>query len=123
MNKHLFYTHICMHMLIFSQVPLHREKSLIYVCSSFAGDLLLSLASKYQKSTFVNLMDSEEVAESLYEEVKKRNLSNLVITALPDGVDDSFTLKLVESPEFLRYQFIGEIVTSDNCKDVDNMCM
>ncbi|XP_006822754.2 uncharacterized protein LOC102804265, partial [Saccoglossus kowalevskii] len=69
-------------------------------------DLLLSLASKYKNSTFINLMDNVEGAEKLYKRVKQMNLTNLLVAALPDTVDDTLTHKLVESPEFFRYQFI-----------------
>ncbi|XP_070556270.1 uncharacterized protein [Ptychodera flava] len=69
-------------------------------------DILLTLASKYPNSTFISMLDNSEDAEDIFQKVKSRNLSNTLVTALVTGIDESFAWKLVESPEFLRYQFI-----------------
>ena len=69
-------------------------------------DLILKLAGHYPHSTVLHLMDEDPTtAKSQYESARKANLSNLVIGSLK--LDHMFASKLVQSPDFFRYQFIG----------------
>ncbi len=77
-------------------------------CLPPLGSLSIALASKYTNSSIISMTDSAADAESHLKEVKRLGLWNNVIT--DSRVDEDFSRKLVESPDFLRYQFIGESV-------------
>ncbi len=69
-------------------------------------DLILKLAGHYPHSTVLHLVDEDPTtAKSQYGSARKVNLSNLVIGSLK--LDHMFASKLVQSPDFFRYQFIG----------------
>ncbi|XP_013403378.1 uncharacterized protein LOC106168754 [Lingula anatina] len=72
---------------------------------SMEGEMIKLLAKHYKNSTFISLHSELEEAEKLYQETWKMNVTNIVITSL--AVDQDFTTKLLQSPDFLRYQYFG----------------
>ncbi|XP_064605152.1 uncharacterized protein LOC135470257 isoform X3 [Liolophura sinensis] len=76
--------------------------------NSRKGLLISSLTAKYRNSTFVSLQEEKTLAEQLYKELKAENLHNVAICVL--DINRDFTQKMVKSPDFLRYQFIGSSV-------------
>ncbi len=82
--------------------------------NGWQGAVISSLAHKYHNSTFVAMVDNDaHKAAQLYDKVKTEQLTNLVVTNLT--VDHKFTSKLVESPEFFRYQYIGMFMVYFTC--------
>ncbi|XP_072025931.1 uncharacterized protein [Amphiura filiformis] len=69
------------------------------------GSLSIALAAKYTNSTIISMADDAADAESHLKEVKRLGLWNNAITE--SRLDEEFSTKLVESPDFLHYQFIG----------------
>ena len=77
---------------------------------SYQSLVPLALASKYTNSTFVTLIDNDpSLAEKLHQSIQTRNLKNVALTNIT--IDASIVNKLVESPEFLRYQLLGELIS------------
>ena len=67
---------------------------------------MFKLAGRYNRSTFVQLVhNNKNVATSQFREAKSMNLSNLAVASL--NIDAGFGKKLMNCPDFLRYQFIG----------------
>ena len=52
------------------------------------------------------MTEEASIAETHFKDVKRLGLWNNAIAV--SKLDESFSKKLVESPDFLRYQFIGK---------------
>ena len=71
------------------------------------GHVLKELARRFNNSTFLALMDGDlEKAKQLYQQTKEAKLANIAITNVK--LNERFSHKLLKSPDFLRYQLIGE---------------
>ena len=84
-----------------------KEKSFSFVSyntKNFAN--ILKLSVQYNSSTFVHLVNNNrKMAEQQLREAKSKNISSLVVASL--NLDPVFSKKLMNCPDFLRYQFIG----------------
>ena len=85
-----------------------QDKSPFSFASYNAKDFtsILKLSGKYRNSTFVHLVhDNEKQAKQQHAEAKSINVSNLVVASLT--LDHTFSEKLMNCPDFFRYQLIG----------------
>ena len=69
--------------------------------------MTLTLAAKHPNCTFLAMVDSDPAQSlDLYSRVKEAELHHVAVVNVT--LEDTVTSKLVESPEFFRYQLIGE---------------
>ncbi|XP_062506504.1 uncharacterized protein LOC134183072 [Corticium candelabrum] len=105
---------------------LKKEKKLFsYIeYGSRRGQISLPLAAAFPNSTFISLESSRKSARKHFETIKAKKLFNNVVGNIAS--DSTLLRKLLESPDFLRFQFIGldkflQMITEMNKDDIGLM--
>ncbi|CAI9725747.1 Hypothetical predicted protein [Octopus vulgaris] len=69
------------------------------------GKIITELATVYKNSTFIAMVQDNLTANNIYKISESKFLDNLAITV--NRFDNIYIRKLLKSPEFLRFQYIG----------------
>eukprot|EP00106_Octopus_bimaculoides_P015303 XP_014782745.1 PREDICTED: uncharacterized protein LOC106878138 [Octopus bimaculoides] len=69
------------------------------------GKIITELATIYKNSTFIAMVQDNVTADNIYKISESKFLDNLAITV--NRFDNIYIWKLLKSPEFLRFQYIG----------------